>query len=119
GYKGYGLGLMVEALTSGLAGYGRADNPDTWGASVFLQLINPEAFSGIQSFERQNQYVTNACRKSQPVDKSVPVRVPGDRAFQFRDEQRHKGVLLYPSIVPALQACAEKYGINMPEHVSD
>jgi LDH2 family malate/lactate/ureidoglycolate dehydrogenase len=25
GHKGFGLGLMVEALTMGLSGYGRAD----------------------------------------------------------------------------------------------
>src|SRR5690606_19072487 len=44
GYKGYGLGLLVEALTSGLGGYGRMDEPTTWGASVMIQVIDPEAF---------------------------------------------------------------------------
>ena len=44
GHKGFGLGLMVEALTAGLGGYGRADKPTSWGASVFLQMIDPEAF---------------------------------------------------------------------------
>ncbi len=29
GHKGFGLGIFVEALTSGLGGYGRADAPDS------------------------------------------------------------------------------------------
>ena len=36
GHKGYGLSLIVEALTQGLGGYGRADEPRGWGASVFV-----------------------------------------------------------------------------------
>ena len=32
GYKGFGLALMIEALTAGLAGSGRADPPEGWGA---------------------------------------------------------------------------------------
>ena len=46
GYKGFALGLMVEAMTSALGGYGRSDNPARWGASVFVQVINPSKFSG-------------------------------------------------------------------------
>ena len=34
GHKGFGLALLIEALTSGLAGHGRADGPKEWGASV-------------------------------------------------------------------------------------
>lgn len=31
GHKGYGLALIVEALTQGLSGHGRADPPEGWG----------------------------------------------------------------------------------------
>jgi len=34
GHKGFGLGLFVEAMSSALAGHGRADGADNWGASV-------------------------------------------------------------------------------------
>ena len=46
GHKGFGLALMVEALTQGLSGFGRADAPARWGASVFVQVIDPAAFGG-------------------------------------------------------------------------
>ena len=44
GHKGYALGLLVEALTGGLAGHGRADPREGWGASVFLQVMDPALF---------------------------------------------------------------------------
>ena len=31
GHKGYGLALLIEALTQGLGGFGRADGPTGWG----------------------------------------------------------------------------------------
>ena len=32
GHKGFALALLIEALTSGLGGYGRADGATGWGA---------------------------------------------------------------------------------------
>jgi L-lactate dehydrogenase len=44
------LGLQVEALISGLAGYGRADPYDGWSACVWLQVLDPPLFGGIEAF---------------------------------------------------------------------
>jgi LDH2 family malate/lactate/ureidoglycolate dehydrogenase len=49
GHKGYGLTLLVEALTGGLAGHGRADPKEGWGATVFLQVMDPRAFAGLDA----------------------------------------------------------------------
>jgi L-lactate dehydrogenase len=115
GYKGFALGLLVEAMTSGLAGYGRVDNPDTWGASVFIQVIDPEAFGGGQAFRRVMQHLVNACLSSKPV--AEPVRMPGSRASRLREEQWKQGVQLHPAIPPALKACGRDYGIAFPSSV--
>jgi LDH2 family malate/lactate/ureidoglycolate dehydrogenase len=81
GHKGYGLSLLVEALTGGLAGHGRADAREGWGATVFLQVIDPAAFAGLAAFERQVGEVARQCRASRPVDVKRPVRLPGERAY--------------------------------------
>ena len=112
GYKGFALGVLVEALTSGLAGYGRVDNPDTWGASVFIQLIDPEAFGGRQSFQRVTQHLADACIRAKPI--AEPVRMPGSRALRLRDQQKKNGLRLHPSIPPALKKCGEEYGVAFP-----
>ena len=41
GHKGFGLGLMVEALTAGLSGYGRSSAPPTTNNAVFVMLARP------------------------------------------------------------------------------
>jgi len=53
GHKGYGLTLMVEAMTGGLAGYGRADGEDRWGATVMVRITDTTAFGGRAAFDRQ------------------------------------------------------------------
>ena len=49
GYKGFGLTLLVEALTAGLAGFGRADPHEGWGGTVFVQVLDPKAAGSMRS----------------------------------------------------------------------
>jgi LDH2 family malate/lactate/ureidoglycolate dehydrogenase len=114
GHKGYGLSLLVEALTGGLAGHGRADPKEGWGATVFLQVLDPEAFAGRVAFERQLGEVARQCKASRPADPARPVRMPGERGFQLSMEQRDKGVALHESILPMLEPWAEKLGVPLP-----
>lgn len=114
GYKGFALGLLVEALTSALAGYGRAEQPEQWGASVFLQIINPAAFGGPDNFLRETEWLAESCRSNPTKPGSPPVRLPGSRGLRLRAEQLEQGVGLYPSILPALRPWSEKLGVALP-----
>lgn len=114
GHKGYALGLMVEAMTSGLAGHGRADQPEGWGASVFLQVLDPVLFGGREEFARQTQHLADACRATPPRRGFERVRLPGESGLRRREEQLAAGVELYPSIMPALASWAEKFGVAVP-----
>lgn len=107
GYKGFALGLLVEALTSGLGGFGRADGTKRWGASVFLLVLDPEAFGGRAAFERETGWLAEACR-------AAGARMPGQRARSLREEQLRLGVALHPEILPALKPWADKYGLALP-----
>lgn len=102
-------------MTSALAGYGRSDNPDQWGVSVFLQMINPDAFGGLDKFTEETQWLADACRANPPRVADSPVRMPGQRALQLRAEQLETGVDLYPSIMPSLEIWAEKLSVDVPQ----
>jgi len=114
GYKGFGLALVVEALTGGLAGHGRADPPEGWGGTVFVQVIDPEAFGGLTEFRRQTEHIARAARASTPRPGVDRVRVPGEAGMKRRREQLANGVALYPAIMPALDPWAAKLGIGLP-----
>ena len=114
GYKGFALGLMIEALTAGLGGYGRSDSPTQWEASIFIQVIDPNAFGGREFFQRETHWLAEACRRNPTKAGDPPVRVPGDRALEMKAEQLKAGIRLYPTILPALERWAETYGVALP-----
>ena len=114
GHKGYGLSVLVEAVTGGLAGHGRADPPEGWGATVFLQIIDPRAFAGLDAFTRQTGAVAERCRTSRPAQPGTPVRLPGEHGLRLAAQQRAQGVALYPAIMPALVPWAQKLGVVPP-----
>ncbi len=114
GHKGYALGLLVEALTNGLAGFGRADGSKRWGAGVFLQIIDPEAFGGREAFERETGWLAEACRTAPVKPGNPPVRLPGERGLKLKAEQAQSGIRLHPEILPGLAPWAEKLGVALP-----
>lgn len=114
GHKGYGLSLLVEALTGGLAGHGRADPKEGWGATVFVQVIDPRAFAGLDAFTRQTGAVTQQCHASRPAREGSAVRTPGEKGLALAKKQREAGVALYPSIMPSLEPWAKKLRVAMP-----
>ncbi len=118
GHKGFALGLLVEALTQGLSGHGRADPVEGWTGEVFLQVLNPELFGGLDEFTRQTDWIAKACAKSIPLDPSRPVRMPGERGIKKRDEQLKSGVALHEDIMPSLKRWADKLSVTLPESIA-
>lgn len=117
GHKGYALALLVEALTGGLAGHGRADPKGGWGATVFVQVFAPALFGGGDAFRRQTEAVAARCRATPPRPGFERVRLPGESGLRKRADQLARGVELYPSILPALAPWAEKLGVTLPAGV--
>lgn len=118
GHKGYAFTLLVEALTGGLAGHGRADPKEGWGATVCVQVFVPECFGGERDFRRQTSCVAALCRENPPRPGVARVRLPGEAGLRRRAEQLASGVQLYPSILPALEPWAQKLHVPLPSAVS-
>nr|WP_315593159.1 Ldh family oxidoreductase [uncultured Cupriavidus sp.] len=114
GHKGYSLALLVEALTQGLSGFGRADQPKGTSVSLYMQVIDPTAFSGLDTFTRQTQFVADACRNARPLPAGKPVRVPGDRAASEKREASRHGIALQQAIVQSIAPWAGKLDIAFP-----
>lgn len=105
GHKGFALGLLVEALTSGLSGLGRADEPTRWGASVLVMVIDPKGHGGTQNFIRETGFLANACREASVPSGNPTVRLPGERALALRKDQLANGVRLTQAAIEQLKAC--------------
>jgi LDH2 family malate/lactate/ureidoglycolate dehydrogenase len=117
GYKGYGLSMMTEVLSMALGGYGRANaesKNDGEANSVFLQIIDPQAFGSMAGFKRESAAMRELCENSRAKPGDPPVRVPGKRAWLKRQSQLEAGVELYPSIMDDIKPWAEKLGVALP-----
>ena len=114
GHKGYGLALIVEALTQGLSGHGRADPPEGWGASIWVQVQDPTAFAGADAFSRQTDHLAELCRTNPPRPGVDAVRLPGDGALGRKRAALADGLALYPGIMDGLAEWAGKLGVTPP-----
>jgi len=119
GHKGFALGLLVEALTSGLCGYGRKDKPGRWGATVFLMMINPEALGGRDRFVKETTWIAETCLKAEPIDSNNPVRLPGQAALAKKRRYLKEGVELEAGILPALEMWSARLGVARPQPIDD
>lgn len=92
GYKGFALGLMVEAFALALSGYGRSTKRSGFGEGVFVQVINPEFFAGRAAFENEMSLLAERCRLSRVPAGAGPVRLPGQRALERAREAGRIGI---------------------------
>ncbi|MGH3583259.1 MAG: Ldh family oxidoreductase [Mycobacterium sp.] len=99
GHKGFGLGLMVEALTSGLAGYGRKQARGYKAASVFILLVDPDHLGGSEDLTAEMQHLIDSCTESKPMRPDQPVRLPGHRGLQLKKHHLDSGIPLPNNVV--------------------
>ena len=114
GHKGFGLSLMVEALSQGLSGHGRLDAPTGWGGNVFVQVIDPELFAGGEAFAQQMGHLSERCRSNPPIDPARPVRMPGDQAAAGIDAAHAQGISYGAGTWDALTQWASKFKLTLP-----
>ncbi|WP_345817305.1 Ldh family oxidoreductase (plasmid) [Paraburkholderia sp. PREW-6R] len=114
GYKGFGLGLAVEALTLALPGSGRRTHPDKFGQGVFIQAINPAMLGGLDAFLDETTHLANACRASRVRPGAAPVRLPGERALALRRRQLAEGITLGTDVLARTAAWATTLDLTMP-----
>jgi L-lactate dehydrogenase len=113
GYKGFGLALMVEALTQGLGGFGRAEKPSEWGAGVLVLAFAPARFAGRDAFLRQTNWLAEACLGSAPAP-GQSVRLPGQLALERKRQAEREGLVLPDLVAGKLADFAAKVGIALP-----
>lgn len=119
GYKGFGLALSEDILGQGLSGKGRKTTPEgPMAQSVFIQVIDPEAFAGIDAFRDEAEFLAGAVRSNPPAKgREAEVRAPGDAAARKRREALENGVPLAPEVFEAVNEALRGRGLRVLEAV--
>jgi LDH2 family malate/lactate/ureidoglycolate dehydrogenase len=96
GPKGYGLAIVVDVLTAGLAGgpIGRELEPkmEMDGCSAFFLVVDPDFFGSREQVCDAVLRLVRQVRETAPLDPTVPVRLPGERGAEERRRRLASGI---------------------------
>ncbi|HWK45857.1 MAG TPA: Ldh family oxidoreductase [Stellaceae bacterium] len=117
GHKGYGLAIMVEILSTTLAGsaFGvlrEANQPGAQNLDVghFFLAIDPSTLRPDGGFEDDLDAMIDALRATPPVDPAIPVQVAGDPEYRAAARRSVEGIPIPPLLAGELAAIAERAG---------
>mmetsp|Transcript_18955 Transcript_18955/g.42117 ORF Transcript_18955/g.42117 Transcript_18955/m.42117 type:complete len:427 (-) Transcript_18955:71-1351(-) len=120
GYKGYGLGMFVEIMSSVLSGAAIGPDVQSWTISrdgpvnyghCFV-VIDPARFSA--GFDdRLGSYLDRM--------RNLPgnVKVAGDPEKEYERDAAENGILLHESVATTLKALASKYDVQVPSELEE
>ena len=109
GYKGFALGLMIEAFTAGLAGFGRSDAPASSSNTVFILVADPDRFGGGDFFRREMTALAASCRAATQSPDSV--HLPGEHALARRRDAMSRGIEIDQKLAATLAQRARVHGV--------
>lgn len=117
GYKGYGIGMVIDILTGILLGaqfgphitamYG--DYNKKRGLASLMIAIDPSTFIALDSFKAQMDTMVAELHSQTPGPGFDKVQVPGDREIACEEKNRENGIPMLPAV----------YGFLKGETISD
>ncbi len=122
GYKGYGLGLMVDILSGVLSGanfgtrLASSKKPDTQAnIGHFLGAMKISGFRPIGEFNKDFESLVQDI-KSSPLEPDVErIFIPGEPEIIARKENKGKGVPVLPSVLEKLKQIASELDLKIPQ----
>lgn len=111
GYKGYGLGLMIDALCRLLPG---SPYPHTPYDGQFLGAIAVDQFIPVEDFAAGMDHMVDVIKASPRRPGFDEIRVPGERAHRAEAEARSRGVTISRPTWEAVAEIARGVGVTPP-----
>lgn len=116
-YKGFGLSMMVDCLVAGLSGGFTPPAPEGTLLlnNIFVNIWNPEKFSGLTHMQEQAAKYMAFVRQTRPTDPAKPIRIAGDHSKAEQSKRLKMGIPLSSGSYKALSEAANKFGVALPE----
>lgn len=117
-YKGFGLGLLMDALAGGLSGgeCTRGDRPMLGrGNSVVIVLWDVDAFGGREHFLSEVAGLTDYVRRTPRRPGVSEITLPGDPERRVREERAAAGIPVADGTWALLQGLAAELRVEVPK----
>ncbi len=110
GYKGFGLGLMVDILAGALSGAGCCTAEDVPAKDgLLLMAIDVEKFGPVMDFHRNVLSLVEHVKSCPPAPGFDEVYVPGEREHRTATQRKKTGIPLPVDIWEEIIAIADAY----------
>ncbi len=115
-YKGFGLGLLLDALAGGLSG-GQCSQPGPItgaGNAVLFILLDIKRFGGLDHFLSEVGNLAQFVRGCPPNKPNEPVLLPGDPERDTLEKRRLSGITISDSLWEKFGELAVEAGVTIP-----
>ncbi len=122
GYKGYGLSVIVEILSSILTGLGFGDDSEQFKArhgveyrhndGCFITVLNVEAFYPLSKFKRDVTEFIKFLKSSKPAQGFEEVLYPGEPEWLTEQKRRREGIFIEDGTWKRITALIEEYQLK-------
>ncbi|MGA2971267.1 MAG: Ldh family oxidoreductase [Candidatus Bathyarchaeia archaeon] len=115
GYKGYGLGLVVDMLAGVLTGAGSSqDMASGWLTNgVFIMVLKIDNFVPLEDFKDRVDRLVKSIKNSPKAEGFEEILIPGEPEVNERERRLRNGIPISENAwQPLVQAC-KKYGIDV------
>jgi len=121
GYKGYGLALMFECLSSLMVGNPLLTstilnrNPVRPGTqNSFVGAIDVGAFTDVEEYRQNVDLLADTMNRLPTVEGADSIMVPGEPEDRVREERTENGIPLPVGTIEKLKASAARFGLELP-----
>jgi L-2-hydroxycarboxylate dehydrogenase (NAD+) len=127
GYKGYGLGLLVDIFCGVLAGSGFATNvghpsDKTRSSNVghFFGAVKIDCFRPIDEFKTDMDRLIRQMKDSPKAVGKDRIYIHGEKEFELHDRYTKDGIPLLPNVVEGLRKDAAEIGVDfLPKPIGE
>jgi uncharacterized oxidoreductase len=116
GYKGFGLGFLLDIFAGALSG-GQCSHPDIAPRSanaVFFLVLDAAHFAGTAHFMHEVQALCEQVRACPRAPGVSEIKLPGDPERQERARRRASGITLDDGTWKQLVEVAKTLGVTVP-----
>ncbi len=115
GHKGYGLGMMIDAIAGGLSWAGCSANPPTRGGSGWIAMaIRIESFIDLDEYKEEVQRLVDWVKSSPKMSGAKNIYYPGEIEEERRQERLANGIYIEESTWQRIVETGAGVGVSAP-----
>ncbi|MEM2083889.1 MAG: Ldh family oxidoreductase, partial [Nitrososphaerota archaeon] len=117
-YKGYGLAIAIEILSSLLSGAPHtihiADSPAAQGG-LFIEAINIEAFRPYEEYIKDLEEIVNLIKSCPLLNGFNEILLPGELEYRTYKKRIEEGIPMHEDTWKEFKIVSEKLKIDLPK----